>query len=154
MIVFHTATTSSVHFQRCLGCPHRRRFYSCDSTKKLEIDWMLRMHRILSKSWDGQVIADLCVTPLGTPTASVSHHVAHVERILAKYPLKTKLHAYGTNIEGKWDDVSAAIKAVHSELHESGVVRISCNMRWGSRIDKKQSLEDKVRKVEEILHDG
>ena len=103
------------------------------------------------KSWNGRVIADLCVTPLGTPTCSVSKEIAKVETILKRFPLKSKLHAYGTNIEGQWDDVAAAVKAIHTELHDSGVARISCNMRWGSRIDKEQSLEDKVRKVEEIL---
>lgn len=102
-------------------------------------------------SWNGRVIADLCVTPLGTPTVSVSNEVAKVETILRRFPIKTKLHAYGTNMEGRWDDISEAIKAIHTELHDSGIVRISCNMRWGSRTDKAQSLEDKVRKVEEIL---
>ncbi len=105
----------------------------------------------MMKAWNGHVIADLCVTPLGTPTVSVSKEVAKVETILKRFPIKTKLHAYGTNMEGQWDDVSAAIKAVHTELHDAGIVRISCNMRWGSRTDKEQSLEDKVRKVEEIL---
>lgn len=108
----------------------------------------------LSKSkWDGNVIADLCVTPIGTSIASVSREVAQVERVLARFPLKLKLHAYGTNIEGQWDDVSAAVKAAHHELHDSGIVRVSANMRWGTRIDKSQSIEDKVRKVEEILRD-
>lgn len=105
----------------------------------------------MQTSWNGNVIADICVTPLGLSSVSVSQEVAKVEKILARFPLKTKLHAYGTNIEGRWDDISEAIKTIHSELHESGVVRLSCNMRWGSRTDKVQTMEDKVRKVEQIL---
>ena len=101
-------------------------------------------------SWDGKVIADICVTPIGTGNASVSLAVAQVEEILARYPLRLKLHAYGTNLEGQWDDVSDAIKAVHLNLHDQGFVRISSNMRWGSRVDKFQTLEDKVNKVHEI----
>ena len=112
---------------------------------------MLRGQKIMQTSWNGHVIADLCVTPLGLPSVSVSQEVAKVEKILLRFPLKTKLHAYGTNIEGQWDDICDAIKAVHVELHESGIVRLSCNMRWGTRTDKHQTLEDKVRKVEEIL---
>jgi uncharacterized protein (TIGR00106 family) len=110
------------------------------------------MAQVAKSVWNGKVIADLCVVPVGTASPSVSQEVAAVERILARFPLKTKLHAYGTNIEGSWDDVSNAIKAVHTELHDSGVVRLSCNMRWGSRVDRSdQTLEQKVEKVEQIL---
>ena len=104
-----------------------------------------------SNSWNGNVIADLSVVPLGTASPSVSKEVAQVERILARFPLKTNLHSNGTNIEGKWDDVSNAIKAIHTELHESGLVRIYCNMRWGTRTDKHQTIEEKVKKVEQLL---
>ena len=50
------------------------------------------------------VIADLCVVPIGIGV-SVSKEVAMCERILAAAGLKTHLHAYGTNIEGEWDQV-------------------------------------------------
>jgi len=55
------------------------------------------------------VIADLCVVPIGIGT-SVSKEVAACERVLAEAGLKTKLHAYGANIEGQWDEVFATIK--------------------------------------------
>lgn len=114
---------------------------------------MLSSFRRMS-AWNGKVIADLCVVPVGTGSASVSKEVAHVEKILGQFPLKTKLHAYGTNIEGQWDDVSAAIKQIHKELHESGTVRISSNMRWGSRVDRQdQSLQDKIDKVHSLMKD-
>jgi len=85
---------------------------------------------------------------------SVSPQVALCERILAEAGLKTKLHAYGTNIEGEWDAVFAAIKRCHEELHHSGVPRISTTMRFGTRIDRDQNMEDKVRSVEEKLAEG
>jgi uncharacterized protein (TIGR00106 family) len=105
-------------------------------------------------AWNGSVIADLSVVPIGTGSTSVSKEVAQVERILQRFPVRTSLHANGTNIEGTWDDVSSAIKAIHTELHESGVSRIYCNMRWGSRTDKTQSMEDKIEKVQSILGSG
>lgn len=55
-----------------------------------------------------KVIADLCVIPMGVGT-SISKQVAVCEQILAEAGLKTKLHAYGTNIEGDWDAVFAAV---------------------------------------------
>jgi uncharacterized protein (TIGR00106 family) len=97
-----------------------------------------------------KVIADLCVVPIGIGV-SVSNEVAICERILAAAGLKTRLHAYGTNIEGDWDQVFAAVKQCHEALHAAGVPRISTNMRFGTRIDREQSMEDKVESVERKL---
>ncbi len=73
------------------------------------------------------------------------------ERILAAARLKTHLHAYGTNIEGEWDQVFAAVKQCHEALHAADVPQISTSMRFGTRIDRDQTMEDKVRSVEERL---
>ena len=97
-----------------------------------------------------RVIADLCVIPMGVGV-SVSKHVAVCERVLAEAGLKTKLHAYGTNVEGEWDDVFGAIKRCHEELHRMGVPRISTSLRFGTRTDRDQKMEDKVRSVQEKL---
>jgi uncharacterized protein (TIGR00106 family) len=54
-------------------------------------------------------------------------------------------------IEGKWEDVMMAIGKAHAIVHERGVVRVQSSMRVGSRTDKKQTAEDKVRRVEDLL---
>jgi len=95
-----------------------------------------------------KVIADLCVVPMGVGV-SVSREVAACERVLADAGLKTKLHAYGTNIEGEWDDVFAAIKRCHEVVHAMGAPRISSTLKFGTRIDRPQTMEDKIRSVEE-----
>jgi uncharacterized protein (TIGR00106 family) len=97
-----------------------------------------------------KVIADLCVVPMGIGV-SVSKEVALCERILAAAGLKTRLHAYGTNIEGDWDQVFAAVKRCHEALHASGVPRISTTMKFGTRTDREQTMEDKVSSVERKL---
>jgi len=61
------------------------------------------------------------------------------------------LHANGTNIEGEWDKVFEAIKKCHERLHQMGVPRISTNVRIGTRIDKDQSMIDKIKSVEEKM---
>jgi len=96
------------------------------------------------------VIADICIIPMGVGV-SVSREVAACERVFAKAGLSTKLHAYGTNVEGEWDAVFAAVKRCHEVLHEAGVPRISTSMRFGTRSDRPQSMEDKVRSVETKL---
>ena len=97
-----------------------------------------------------KVIADLCVVPMGIGV-SVSREVAVCERILTEAGLKTRLHAYGTNIEGEWDAVFGAIKRCHEAIHATGVPRISTNLRLGTRTDREQTMDDKVRSVEEKL---
>jgi uncharacterized protein (TIGR00106 family) len=97
-----------------------------------------------------KVIVDLCVIPLGVGV-SLGKYIAACERVLSNAGLKTQLHAYGTNIEGEWDEVMAAVKRCHETLHEMGVPRISSTLRLGTRVDRAQTMEDKVRSVRDQL---
>lgn len=100
-----------------------------------------------------KVIVDLCVVPMGVGV-SVSSYVAQCQRILEDAGLKTNLHAYGTNIEGDYDQVFAAIKRCHEEIHAAGAPRISTTIKLGTRIDREQTMDDKVRSVEEKIRNG
>lgn len=93
-----------------------------------------------------KVIADVSIVPLGVGL-SLSPYIAECERIFQRAGLKTALHAYGTNIEGDWDAVFAAIRQCHERLHEMGVPRITASVRMGTRTDREQTMEGKVRSV-------
>lgn len=93
------------------------------------------------------VIADFGLIPLGVGV-SVSKYVAACEEVLQDAGLDHRLHAYGTNVEGEWDEVMAAIKRCHEVVHEMGAPRISTVVKLGTRTDKSQSMGDKVRSVE------
>ena len=93
-----------------------------------------------------RVIADICVVP-NTGRTSVREEVALAHRILADTGLPVLLHGYGTNIEGDYDMIFAALKRIHEELHARGAVRISTTIRLGSRSDKEQTIQDKVEAV-------
>ena len=97
------------------------------------------------------VIMDLCVVPIGVGV-SVSKYVAACKQVLRDAGLDPQLHAYGTNVEGDWDTVFAAVKRCHEAVHDMGAPRISTNLRIGTRVDREQSMEDKVRSVETKLH--
>lgn len=99
-----------------------------------------------------KVILDFCVVPLGVGL-SVSRYVAACERVLNDAGLKTKLHAYGTNVEGEWDAVFAAVKRCHEVVHEMGAPRISTTIRVGTRTDREQTMDDKVESVARKLAD-
>lgn len=92
------------------------------------------------------VIADLCVVPMGVGV-SVGKYVAACEKVLKEAGLSHQLHAYGTNIEGSWDEVFTAIKRCHEVVHEMGAPRITSSMRLGTRTDRQQSMQDKIDSV-------
>jgi uncharacterized protein (TIGR00106 family) len=100
-----------------------------------------------------KVIADFCLVPMGVGV-SVSKYIVECEKILTDAGLKTQLHAYGTNIEGEWDEVFAAIKRCHEHVHEMGAPRITTTIKLGTRTDRDQTMEDKVRSVWEKLPGG
>ena len=97
-----------------------------------------------------KAIADLSVIPLGVGL-SLSTYVAACERVLREAGLEPQLHANGTNVEGDWDEIMAALKRCHEVLHDMGVPRIATNLRLGTRIDRATSMDDKVRSVEEKI---
>lgn len=96
------------------------------------------------------VIVDLCVVPMGVGV-SVSKYIAACEKVLAEAGLETELHAYGTNIEGEWDAVFAAIKRCHETVHAMGAPRITTTIKLGTRTDRRQSIQDKVESVRQKL---
>lgn len=97
-----------------------------------------------------KVMVDLSVVPLGVGV-SVSDYVAACERVLEEAGLAHRLHAFGTNIEGEWDQVFAAIKRCHEVVHGMGAPRVHSSITVGTRTDRAQSLDDKVRSVEARL---
>lgn len=97
-----------------------------------------------------RVIADVCVVPIGVGV-SVSEYIAECERVFAEFDVETSLHAYGTNVEGDWDEVFAAVKRCHEAVHAMGAPRISTTMKFGTRTDRAQTMADKVTSVETKL---
>lgn len=97
-----------------------------------------------------KVIVDFCLVPIGVGV-SVSKYIVECEKILANAGLKTQMHAYGTNIEGEWDEVFAAIKHCHEHVHGMGVPRITTTIKLGTRTDREQTMEDKMKSVQDKL---
>lgn len=99
------------------------------------------------------VIADFCIVPLGVGV-SVSEYVAACLKELEGRDLKIQLHAYGTNIEGEWDQVFAAVKRCHEIVHQMGAPRITSTMKFGTRTDRDQSMADKIDSAQLKLRDA
>ena len=97
-----------------------------------------------------KVLVDLCIVPLGVGV-SLSSYIAECEKVLTEAGLKISLHSYGTNIEGEWDDVFAAIKRCHEKVHAMGAPRITTTIKAGTRTDRDQTMEDKINSVKNKL---
>lgn len=99
-----------------------------------------------------KAIADVCIVPIGVGV-SVSEYVVVCEKIFREAGLDPRLHAYGTNIEGEWDEVMDAIRRCHERIHEMGAPRISTSIRIGTRTDRDQTMQDKIDSVTSKIDD-
>ncbi len=97
-----------------------------------------------------KVLVDLCIVPIGVGV-SLSPYIAACEKVLVEAGLKTALHSSGTNIEGEWNEVFTAVKRCHEVVHGMGAPRITTTIKLDTRTDRDQSMEDKVRSVQEKL---
>jgi len=100
-----------------------------------------------------RVIADVTVVPIGTPTASLSEYVARVIKLFRARDLNARTHAYGTNIEGEFSEVAAAVEAAHELLHNDlGVARVNTVIKLGSRTDQEgYNMDYKLKRIDEQL---
>ena len=92
------------------------------------------------------VMIDICVVPMGIGV-SVSKYVVACQRIFEESGLNPEMHAFGTNVEGNWDKVMAAVKQCHEKMHEMGAPRTISTLHVGTRVDREQSIRDKLDSV-------
>jgi uncharacterized protein (TIGR00106 family) len=96
--------------------------------------------------------ADITVLPIGRDGASVGDILAEVHRLLAAQDrVKFEMHAMGTSLEGDVDDIFALAADLHAVPFVSGIPRVYTVLKVDQRIDREQSLEDKLRSVEDRL---
>ncbi len=93
----------------------------------------------------------LTITPIGTPTPSVSRYVAGVQKILQRSGLVHQLTAMGTIIEGDLDAILAVIREMHESPFHEGAARVSTLIKIDDRRDKEHTIARKMRSVEEKL---
>ena len=97
-----------------------------------------------------KVLVDLCLVPIGVGV-SLSEYIVACQKVIRDAGLTYELHAYGTNVEGEWDDVFTVIRRCHETVHDMGAPRITTTIKLGTRSDRDQSLNDKVQSVRNRL---
>lgn len=100
--------------------------------------------------------ADLTVIALGRSEASASEYIAAIQRRLAGQDrVRYRMHAMGTSLEGTTADILTVVEELHAVPFEQGVPRVYTVLKLDERRDRpEQTLEDKVRAVEERLGDA
>ncbi|RKP56814.1 thiamine-binding protein [Cohnella endophytica] len=98
-------------------------------------------------------IAQVTIVPLGTGTPSVGEYVAAVHQVLmdAGERVKFQLTPMSTIIEGELDDVLAIVRKMHEVPFQNGAQRVSTSITIDDRRDKKGTMEQKLRSVEQKL---
>lgn len=98
--------------------------------------------------------AELTVIGLGRSDPSAGEYIAEIQRRLAaQEKVGYRLQAMGTELEGSTDDILAVVAELHRVPFELGLPRVYSVLKLDERRDKEQTLQDKVRSVEERLED-
>ena len=100
--------------------------------------------------------ADLTVLALGRADVSASEYIAEIQRRLARQDrVRYRMHAMGTSLEGPTADILAVVGELHAVPFEQGVPRVYTVLKLDERRDRPdQTLDDKVRSVDELLESG
>ena len=97
-------------------------------------------------------IVEVTVVPLGTGSPSVSEYVSACESVLRQeHRVKSMLTPMSTILEGELDVILELIRKIHEVPFEKGALRVSTTIRIDERRDKKSSMEQKLKSVNEKL---
>src|SRR6476619_2201437 len=109
-----------------------------------------------------KVVAEISVIPLGKKystdtmidSTSISKEVAIAFESIQKIPqVKITLNAIMTEIEANnIKDILKSIDVAHQALKDIGIKRIISNIRIDERLDKTETLEDRINSVKEKLN--
>ena len=96
-------------------------------------------------------VVEVCLVPIGTKETSVSKYVAEAEKILMAEGVKYKLNPMGTVIEADADKALEVIRKMQESVFDKGADRVYSVIKMDDRRDKKASLEQKIKSVEDKL---
>ncbi len=97
-------------------------------------------------------IVETSISPLGTGTTSLSRYVAGCHALLQNEKrIKYQLTPMGTILEGDLDIILEIIRKMHEVPFQEGALRVSTLIKIDDRRDKKASMQQKVKTVEDKL---
>jgi|688.fasta_scaffold322672_3 uncharacterized protein (TIGR00106 family) len=99
--------------------------------------------------------AEITVIPIGREGAGIGDILAEVARHLAAQErVRFEMHAMGTDLEGDVPDILKLAGELQEIPLMLGVPRVYTVLKIDNRVDRNQTLEEKVASVEEKLLDA
>jgi uncharacterized protein (TIGR00106 family) len=92
-------------------------------------------------------IVEVSIVPVGTGSTGVSSYVRAAVEVVKSSGLSYEVTPMGTCLQGDWDPVFAAIKAMHEKLAALGCSRLVTTIKVDDRRDKDQPMHAKVEKA-------
>lgn len=80
----------------------------------------------------------------------IREYVAAALDVLDEMGIPYELSAMATNVEGDVERICQALVAIHKRCHELGAPRIHTLLKIDDRIDVEQTLNSKVRHVNDV----
>uniref|UniRef100_A0A7C6A8X0 MTH1187 family thiamine-binding protein n=1 Tax=candidate division WOR-3 bacterium TaxID=2052148 RepID=A0A7C6A8X0_UNCW3 len=96
-------------------------------------------------------IVDISVVPVGTKTTSVSKYVQEAISVIKKSGLKFQVSSMGTAIEGDLAKIFKTVQEIHEACFAQGAKRLLTTIKIDDRRDKKQTMEDKIKKALSVV---
>lgn len=97
---------------------------------------------------NGQVIAEIKILPIGTPTPGLSRYIsACVSAIKGNPGMTSSVTAMGTIVQGTMEQVLDLARKVHEIPFTLGVQRVVTTIYIDDRRDKPATIESKVKAV-------
>ncbi|HZJ28667.1 MAG TPA: MTH1187 family thiamine-binding protein [Solirubrobacterales bacterium] len=96
--------------------------------------------------------AEITVLPIGREGASVGDVITDIrQRLEAQDRVAFRMGGMGTELEGDIEDILAICAQLHAVPLQSGFPRAYTVIKVDQRIDREQSLSDKIDSVERRL---
>lgn len=96
-------------------------------------------------------IVAVSISPVGAG-ASVSRHVAAALRVLEQQDrVRYRLDPMFTTLEGELGEIFELVLRMQEAVFAAGAVRVGTVLKIDERRDKPVHMEDKVRRVEDLL---
>lgn len=96
-------------------------------------------------------LAEVSVTPIGTPSPSVGDWIAESIRVLDGENVKYQVSPMGTVIEGETKDILKAVEKMHEAVFRFKISRVVTTIRIDDRRDKDVTMENRLSSIQRRL---
>jgi uncharacterized protein (TIGR00106 family) len=99
-------------------------------------------------------IVAVSISPIGEGVGVSAHVAAAIGVLRAQEQVRYELGPMFTSLEGDLDEIMTLVRRMQEAVFAAGARRVSTVLKIDDRHDRKASMSDKVRAVEEQLSES